>query len=78
MKKNNTAQMTAPADVRRIPLHDEISSRARELWEKYGRPADRDEEIWLEAERQLLGADPQVRKVGSGSVSAPAFARRAS
>jgi len=70
--------MTAPTDTRRMPLHDDISARARELWEKYGRPTGRDEEIWLEAERQLLGADSQVRKVGAGSVSAPAFARRAS
>lgn len=80
MKKNPTATIpaTEPADLRRVPLHDEISTRARELWEKYGRPAGRDEAIWLEAERQLLGVDSQVRKVGAGSVSAPAYARRAS
>jgi hypothetical protein len=78
MKKHTTAQRTAPAEVRRMPLHDDISARARELWEKYGRPTGQDEEIWLEAERQLLGADPHVRKVGAGSVSAAAFARRAS
>jgi hypothetical protein len=37
----------------RQPSHDEISTKAREIWESYGRPAGRDEEIWLEAERQL-------------------------
>lgn len=40
----------------RHPSHEEIAQRARELWEKQGRPVDRDEEIWLEAERQLLSA----------------------
>lgn len=35
------------------PTHEEISHRAQELWEKYNRPSGRDEEIWLEAERQL-------------------------
>jgi Protein of unknown function (DUF2934). len=35
------------------PSHDEISRKAKELWETYGRPAGRDEEIWLEAERAL-------------------------
>jgi hypothetical protein len=33
--------------------HEEISRRAQELWEQYGRPTGRDEDIWLEAERQL-------------------------
>lgn len=40
---------TAP----RQPTHEEISQKARELWENYGRPAGRDEEIWFEAERAL-------------------------
>jgi len=35
------------------PTHEEISRRAQELWESYGRPVGRDEEIWLEAERNL-------------------------
>lgn len=32
--------------------HDDVARRARELWESYGKPAGRDEEIWLEAERE--------------------------
>ena len=76
--KKTIPQTAAPADVRQVPLHDETSSRARELWEKYGRPVGRDQEIWLEAERQLLGVDSRVRKVGTGNVSAPAYAQRAS
>jgi len=67
-----------PTDVRRTPLHDEIAQQARTLWEHYGRPEGRDQEIWLEAERQLLGADPKVRKIGAGAVSSPLFAQRAS
>jgi hypothetical protein len=43
----------------RMPTHDEISSHARAIWEKSGRPADRDTAIWLEAERGLrLGVVP--------------------
>jgi len=41
------------------PTHDQITTRAKEIWEKYGRPEGRDEEIWLEAERQLAGGSSQ-------------------
>jgi hypothetical protein len=40
-----------------------IAQRARQLWVAYGRPAGRDEQIWLEAERQLRGLD--VRQLAS-------------
>lgn len=33
--------------------HENISRKAKELWENYGRPEGRDEEIWFEAERAL-------------------------
>ncbi len=33
--------------------HDDIARRAEEIWRSYGCPQGRDEEIWLEAERQL-------------------------
>jgi hypothetical protein len=32
---------------------DEIRIRAHELWEKAGKPAEREDQFWLEAERQL-------------------------
>ncbi len=32
---------------------EDISRRAEEIWRNYGTPQGRDEEIWLEAERQL-------------------------
>ena len=53
-------------------MQEDIAACARELWKKYGCPVGRDEQIWLEAERQLLGADPQVARVG-GSTSADAL-----
>jgi hypothetical protein len=40
----------------RVPAHDAIAQRARELFEESGSPADRDVEFWLEAERQLREA----------------------
>jgi hypothetical protein len=35
------------------PKHEDVAQRAREIWQSYGSPEGRDEEIWLEAERQL-------------------------
>lgn len=35
------------------PTQEEISQRARQIWQERGSPAGRDGEIWLEAERQL-------------------------
>ncbi len=49
----NETTSTSPGATQ--PTHDEISQKARELWENYGRPAGRDEEIWFEAERALQG-----------------------
>jgi hypothetical protein len=36
------------------PSHEEITQRAREIWQQSGSPDGHDTEIWLEAERQLL------------------------
>jgi hypothetical protein len=33
-----------------------IRARAHELWEQHGRPQGRDEEFWLQAERELVGS----------------------
>ena len=35
------------------PTHETVAQRAREIWQSYGSPGGRDNEIWLEAERQL-------------------------
>lgn len=69
----DTPLFTAAA-TRALPLHDEIAARAYELWDRSGRPAGRDVEFWLEAERQLLGADSAVKQTDVGAVSAQALA----
>ncbi len=43
------------------PSHPEITRCAAQLWEKRGRPNNRDEEIWLEAEQLLLIAQGHSR-----------------
>lgn len=53
MPMSDTSFTTAPAQT---PSHDEIAQYARELWHGSGRPTDRDEAIWFEAERQLITA----------------------
>jgi Protein of unknown function (DUF2934) len=37
----------------------EIRARARELWEENGRPANRDEEFWLQAEAEIRAREQQ-------------------
>ena len=39
----------------------EITVRARELWEQNGRPADRDLEFWLQAETEISGRENSER-----------------
>ena len=41
--------------------HELIAARARGLWEKAGRPLDRDLEFWLAAETQLREERPPAR-----------------
>jgi hypothetical protein len=36
------------------PTENDIRQRAHEIWEKNGRPEDRDEEFWHQAERELF------------------------
>jgi hypothetical protein len=39
------------------PNEDRIRRRAREIWEENGRPAERDEEFWFQAEREFREAE---------------------
>lgn len=55
------------------PTHKDISLRAIKIWQSYGQPQGRDTEIWLEAERQLLGMDSTVKNNGRASVVAISF-----
>ena len=36
-----------------MTTHEDISKRAREIWEREGRPEGRDMEHWLQAEAEL-------------------------
>ena len=47
------------------PTYDEIAVRARDLWLSHGSPQGRDEEFWLEAERQLKAGMPVAKPEGS-------------
>ncbi len=41
------------------PTHEQITERAQAIWRERACPEGRDEEIWLEAERQLrITAEP--------------------
>lgn len=57
-------------DTRTLVLHEAVSRQAEKLWERYGRPQGRDEEIWLEAERQVLGADRSANQQPGGAIPA--------
>lgn len=62
--------MPMPPDTRTLPLHDAVSRQAEKLWDRYGRPQGRDEEIWLEAEGQVLGTDRQANQQSGGAIPA--------
>lgn len=47
------------------PSHEQITRRAQELWEQYGRPSGRDEEIWYEAERALKSASSDTQSTAT-------------
>ena len=53
----------SPNDPRMI--HEAIAARAYHLWEQRGQPAGMADELWLEAERELVtgqrGPDPEKR-----------------
>jgi hypothetical protein len=67
------AQNSSPISTRNVPLHDEIARRAEDIWNRSGRPSGRDVEFWLQAERELLGADPTVHLEGESAVSAAQY-----
>lgn len=64
---------SSPINTRAVPLHDEISRRAREIWEESGRPQGRDLEFWLKAELEVLGADGSIKIEGAGAVFAEQY-----
>ena len=46
------------------PDENEIRHRAREIWEENGRPAGRDLEFWLQAEREFREAEALAKNAG--------------
>ncbi|HEU5077776.1 MAG TPA: DUF2934 domain-containing protein [Opitutaceae bacterium] len=54
---NNDSQKTASVSK---PTHELISARAQSIWTAEGRPEGRDEEIWLQAEKQLYDESREV------------------
>ena len=52
---------TAPVFMKTnsAPTHEEISHRAREIWQQSGSPDGRDTDIWLAAERQLMAGSEE-------------------
>jgi hypothetical protein len=66
MKKPTRKDLSrSPAGPRRIPTHSEISALAESIWLRRGRPYGIDDEIWLEAEREL--SRPPSPKFGEGT-----------
>jgi Protein of unknown function (DUF2934) len=46
------------------PDEGKIRNRAREIWEENGKPAGRDLEFWLQAEREFQDAQALARQIG--------------
>ncbi len=52
--KHNQSAPTIHNHIHMQPsVHARCSIRAREIWENNGKPIGRDEEFWLQAEREL-------------------------
>jgi len=63
--------MQTPRHQNTSTQHDEIASIAAGLWEQAGRPAGRDLEFWLNAERRVLAAQQAKANSPESSPSAP-------
>ena len=50
--------------------HEEIAARAYKIWEREGRPANKADEHWLRAERELCG-ERSAPASGYGEMSGP-------
>jgi hypothetical protein len=46
------------------PDEANIRRRAREIWKENGEPAGRDEEFWLQAEREIQEAEKLASEIG--------------
>jgi hypothetical protein len=57
-----TVELKQRARALAHPDENEIRKRAREIWEENGRPAGRDLEFWLRAEREFHEAEALAKK----------------
>jgi Protein of unknown function (DUF2934) len=52
-KPGATTKATPTSQVGGAPLREKIAERAYAIWQASGRPNGRDQEHWLQAEREL-------------------------
>lgn len=50
-----------------LVTEDKIRLRAIDIWEERGRPEGYDAEVWLQAERELIGEDTGSRESANAS-----------
>ena len=62
-----TVELKQRARALARPDENEIRQRAREIWEENGRPAGRDLEFWLQAEREFREAEALAKTAGDES-----------
>ena len=53
------------------PTHEEISLCAEKIWQDYDRPTGRDDDIWLEAERQLTAKSVHSPSITTEHAASP-------
>ena len=58
-----TAKLKQRALALSRPSENCIRRRARQIWEQNGRPSGRDEEFWLQAERELREVEELAKRI---------------
>jgi len=58
-----TEELKQRARAMAKPNEDKIRERAREIWEENKRPVGRDEEFWLQAEREFREAEDLINEI---------------
>jgi Protein of unknown function (DUF2934) len=59
-----TAELRDRARALAHPDEGNIRNRAREIWEANGKPAGKDLEFWLQAEREFRDAEALAKQIG--------------
>ena len=61
------AKLKRRAQVVAKPSQNRIRRRARQIWQENGCPSGRDEEFWLQAERELRETEELARRSVDGT-----------